>query len=52
MELWDIYDINRINTGKTLERGSKFEPGSYHLVVHICIFNSKGEMLIENCLKK
>ncbi|MDF2947142.1 MAG: hydrolase [Bacillales bacterium] len=47
MELWDIYDINRINTGKTLERGSKFEPGSYHLVVHICIFNSKGEMLIQ-----
>ncbi|MDF2536018.1 MAG: hydrolase [Bacillales bacterium] len=47
MELWDIYDINRINTGKTLERGSRFEPGSYHLVVHICIFNSKGEMLIQ-----
>ena len=28
-------------------RGSTFEPGQYHLVIHICIFNSKGEMLIQ-----
>lgn len=47
MELWDIYDINRIKTDKTMERGSIFANGEYHLVVHICIFNSKGEMLIQ-----
>ncbi len=47
MELWDIYDINRINTGKTMERGSQSKKGAYHLVVHVCIFNAKGEMLIQ-----
>jgi len=47
MELLDIYDKDRIKTGKTIERGSDFSEGEYHLVVHICIFNSKGEMLIQ-----
>jgi isopentenyldiphosphate isomerase len=28
-------------------RGADFEEGAYHLVVHVCIFNSKGEMLIQ-----
>ena len=30
-----------------MERGSSFAEGSYHIVVHICIFNTKGEMLIQ-----
>ena len=47
MELWDVYDKDRIKTGKTMVRGSEFAPDSYHMVVHICIFNSKGEMLIQ-----
>lgn len=47
MELWDLYDHNRQLTGKTLERGKKVPQGYYHLVVHVCIFNSKGEMLIQ-----
>ena len=48
METWDIYDINRLKTGRTAQRGwGKLEKGDYHLVVHICIFNSKGEMLIQ-----
>jgi isopentenyldiphosphate isomerase len=47
MELWDIYDKNRTLTGRTMERGSKFAKGDYHLVVHVCIFNSKDEMLIQ-----
>lgn len=46
MELWDIYDVNRNKTGLTMKRGPVPE-GSYHLVVHVCIFNSKGEMLIQ-----
>ena len=47
MELWDIYDKDRMKTGRTMVRGSEFAPDSYHMVVHVCIFNSKGEMLIQ-----
>ena len=47
MELWDVYDKDRIKTGSLMERGSEFANGEYHLVVHICIFNSKNEMLIQ-----
>ena len=47
MELFDLYDINRIKTGKTIERGKEIPAGLYHIVVHVCIFNSKGQMLIQ-----
>lgn len=47
MELWDIYDIDRSKTGRTMVRGEAFGEGDYHLVVHVCIFNAKGEMLIQ-----
>jgi isopentenyldiphosphate isomerase len=47
MELWDVYDINRNKTNKTMVRGEAFEKDSYHLVVHVCVFNSKDEMLIQ-----
>lgn len=47
MEKWDIVDENRVLTGKVIRRGDRFEPGEYHTVVHICVFNSKGEMLIQ-----
>ncbi len=47
MELWDLYDFNRQLTGKTMRRGDPVPEGLYRLVVHICIFNSKGEMLIQ-----
>lgn len=47
MELWDLYDVNRTKINKTMFRGDPFEKGTYHLVVHVCIFNSKGEMLIQ-----
>jgi len=47
MEYWDIYDIERIKTGKTMLRGQEFPNGAYHLVIHICVFNEKGEMLIQ-----
>lgn len=47
MELWDIYNRDRQITGDTMERGSVFPEGALHLVVHICIFNSQGEMLIQ-----
>ncbi len=47
MELWDVYDKDRSKTGKTMVRGEAFEEGCYHMVVHVCIFNAKGEMLIQ-----
>ena len=47
MELWDIYDADRKLTGKTMVRGEAFEEGAYHLVVHVCVFNSDGKMLIQ-----
>lgn len=47
MECWDIYDINRMMINRTMIRGNSFAEGDYHLVVHVCIFNSKGEMLIQ-----
>lgn len=47
MEYWDIYDRDRCKTGRTMIRGDKFQEGDYHLVVHVCIFNSKNEMLIQ-----
>ena len=47
MESFDLYDINRNKTGKTLERGNKVPAGYYRLVVHACIFGSDGRMLIQ-----
>ncbi len=47
MELWDLYDENRIKTGKTKIRGDKFEDGEYHIVIHLFIFNEKNELLIQ-----
>ena len=47
LELWDIYDKDRRKTGKTMERGSVFSEAEYRMIVHVCIFNSNGEMLIQ-----
>jgi len=47
MELWDIIDENRQLVGKTIERGTTCLQNEYRLVVHLCIFNSKNEMLIQ-----
>lgn len=46
MEQWDVYDIHRIKTGELVRRGEEMV-GGLHIVVHVCIFNSKGEMLIQ-----
>ncbi|MDU3337888.1 NUDIX hydrolase [Paraclostridium bifermentans] len=47
MEIWDLYDKDRIKTGETMGRGSQFKENTYHLVVHVCIFNLEGKMLIQ-----
>ena len=45
-EIWDIYDVKRNKTGKTVERGKPMAQNEYHLVVNVWIKNSKGEWLI------
>lgn len=47
MEIFDLYDENRIKTGQTIPRGNALPDGTYHIVVHICIFGSDGKMLIQ-----
>ena len=47
MELFDLYDAHRQPTGKTMVRGTPTPEGYYRLVIHICIFNSQGQLLIQ-----
>ena len=47
MEQWNLYDLDRIPTGEIHERGKPMPAGRYHMVVHVVIFNAKGEMLIQ-----
>ena len=47
MELVDLYDENRVPLGKTAERYGKKGPGEYRMVVHVCVFDRQGRMLIQ-----
>lgn len=47
MELWDVYDINRNKTNQIWVRGVELKQGDFHLIVHVCIFRSNGDMLIQ-----
>ncbi len=47
MELWDVYDADRRRTGRVIQRGKRFGNERYHLIVHVCVFNRRGEMLIQ-----
>lgn len=47
MEILDIYDENKVKTGRTFERGKLLRQGEFNLVVHIWILNSKNEFLIQ-----
>lgn len=46
-EWWDVYTIDRQLTGRRHLRGKPMKAGEYHLVVHVCIFNSRNELLIQ-----
>ncbi|MCD8914327.1 NUDIX domain-containing protein [Staphylococcus simulans] len=47
-EMLDLYDQYRqALKGQVVERGHQLPEGTYHLVVHVCVFNQKGEMLIQ-----
>lgn len=47
MELWDLYDKHRKLTNQTMTRGDVMLKDTYHLVIHVVIFNSKNQMLIQ-----
>lgn len=46
-ELWDLYDAQGKRTDMRVERDAPIPAGYYHPVVHVCLFNSRGEMLIQ-----
>lgn len=46
-EFWDVYTQDRERTGRLHQRGSKVKNGDFHLVVHVCIFNSSNQLLIQ-----
>lgn len=47
MEIFDLYDINRVKVNETMIRGDKNPKDRYRTVVHLAIFNSQGKMLIQ-----
>ena len=47
MELFDLYTADRQKTGRTMVRGEPVPEGFYRLVIHVCIFNQEGQMLIQ-----
>ena len=46
-EIWDVYDVNRRHTGKTVVREKSWGFEKYHLIVHVCVFHPDGRMLIQ-----
>lgn len=47
MEFMDLYTKDRVKTDKVLERGKPIPDNLFYFVVHICIFNSNNQMLIQ-----
>ena len=47
MELVDLYDENRVPLGLTAERHCPKGTNEYRMVVHVCVFDSRGRLLIQ-----
>ena len=47
MELVDLYDENRLPLGRTAERHAPKGIGEHRIVVHVCVFDSRGRLLIQ-----
>jgi len=47
MEIWDIYNNNRIKTGRIHVRGEKMAIGDNITIVMVLIFDSAGQMLLQ-----
>ncbi len=52
MEYFDLYDQEGNKTEQIIKRGEKIPEGYFHLIVHIWIINSKGELLLQRRNKK
>lgn len=52
MELRNLYDENKMVTGKTFVKGEQVPKGYYYLIVAIYIQNSKGDFLIQKRVKR
>lgn len=46
-EYVDLYDNYRNKTGDIIERRQRVPKGLYRLIIHVCIFDTKGRMLIQ-----
>ena len=47
MELFDLYTAEGVRTDRTMVRGEPVPEGFYRLVVHVCVFDPHGRMLIQ-----
>lgn len=47
MELCDLYSKDRVRLGRTMVRGDAQPQGTFRIIVHSCLFNSKGLMLVQ-----
>ena len=48
MEKWDILNADGTLTGRTTQRGRcNLKPNEYHLVVHIWVVSSRGDILVQ-----
>ena len=45
-ELWDVYDENRVKTGRLHRRGEELGAGEWHLIVVVWIRRGDGRYLI------
>ena len=46
MEFNDIYDENRVLTGRKHKRGTSWQPGEYGLVVCVWVYDGRGHLLL------
>ena len=46
-EMISLLDADRAPLGRIVERSTKLREGEHVLVVHVCVFNSRGELLIQ-----
>lgn len=46
-EFFDIYNRDRIKQHRQVRRGDPLPPEDLHMVIHVCIFNERGELLIQ-----
>ena len=46
MEFNDIYDENRQRTGRIHQRGTRWNPGEFGLVVCVWVYDGRGDLLL------